>query len=188
MHKAFVLFCRRLKKFLQLTDGRDKSIKISQYTLQLLLLYYLTQPTTARRPTLAMKSLSMTRKLLRLGDSVSSFLDIYESPSTWIHWINVFNDVIDDLICLSKLNLLPDSFATFLDPWSSRCWCISVIYDFHHAKTNLTKYKLACDFLFVMNDLVPNKHTKHIQAWTGLAAGCLSTYALWKKTQLTVSN
>ncbi|KAI9139598.1 peroxisomal biogenesis factor 11 [Paraphysoderma sedebokerense] len=85
-----------LKKMLQLTDGKDKSLKLIQYFVKILLYKYITKtknPNLHPRLSNLASNFSTSRKILRLGhwvDPVNDFLELPLKPSTFLP-LSLFN-------------------------------------------------------------------------------------------------
>ncbi|OZJ03394.1 hypothetical protein BZG36_04004 [Bifiguratus adelaidae] len=129
-----------------LSDGRDKVLKLTQYTLKLVL-YYRTRPSpfaiTPGSPLHAAlltftAQLSITRKLLRLFhfldplDTLLQRKDANPLPTL----LALVNDVADDVYCLSKIGGLPARWNGIAERWSLRAWFTGTLLELYkQAKT-----------------------------------------------------
>lgn len=150
-----------LRKILLLNDGRDKVLKVLQYTAKVLLWGVLKDP----KDVLYDKSkklsthFSIARKIVRLGHWLEPFndtLDLYQQglgiksnmPASEqtarllapLNAVNsIVNDLLDDIICLGKLGLLDKKWVEWASPLSDRCWFASLFIDIHENVLNTTK-------------------------------------------------
>jgi hypothetical protein len=180
---------------LDATDGRDKTLKVIQYTIKLV-------ASTQYAPLIS--QLSMTRKILRLGHvlhPLRSLLKEQEPINQFSHLIGIANDISDDLICLSKLSLVPKSVGEYCGPLSDRLWFCSILLDlqellsyYHRKKQDMTDQetfmvmvnvtKLLADLVFCSFDvfeLTRKGYDPRIQSTAALMAALLGTYKLWVK-------
>lgn len=137
------------RKMLLLTDGRDKILKIIQYSLKFLLWAYLKAGLIRTKYAGIASQLSLTRKLIRLGHwlepivtlvdlstqssktSLSRNAQLLKSLAPLNAYVAILNDVADDIICLGKLNLLSSQWTGKASLISDRCWFFSIFIDMH---------------------------------------------------------
>lgn len=144
-----------LRKFLVVTDGRDKALKLVQYIVKFFLWSYL----DARKKhhselhghlhALA-SHFSTTRKIIRLGHVVEPYgelVDFASLPSlstTAPRRERVFRalaavycalalaqDVSDDVYCLAKIGAIPRHLAKQAESWSIKLWFVAIWLDVH---------------------------------------------------------
>ncbi|KAK9768140.1 hypothetical protein K7432_001490 [Basidiobolus ranarum] len=140
------------RKILNITDGRDKLMKLIQYVLKIVMITYFRQP--GRHPALRKRlsalssSFSNTRKILRLGNCVEPYnklnteygklnqLKGYSSVQLYLYIRVVFktavslvNTLSDDLFCLSKLGVLSPEVGRRTGRLSLRLWMINIVLD-----------------------------------------------------------
>ncbi|KAJ3116344.1 hypothetical protein HK100_001093 [Physocladia obscura] len=130
-----------LRKILHLNDGRDKVLKIIQYSAKVLLwvkLLSILPAATRTQKSLAkiIPHLSVARKLIRLGSFLApiEFLSL-TSPSTSPAYIfNFFSNInalltniADDNVTLAKIGLKDPN--PFFDKWADRLWLIGIGFD-----------------------------------------------------------
>lgn len=149
-HKSPVTVVR---KVLTITDGRDKALKLIQYFIKIVLHHgFITKrwPLHASLSALA-SNFSTTRKIIRLGHIIEPTAELYNAaytsspkklPTTTTERLLSFlsilglvfgvgNDLADDVFCLSKIGVLPASWAKKAEPWSYRCWFAAILIDIH---------------------------------------------------------
>ncbi|KAI9209889.1 peroxisomal biogenesis factor 11-domain-containing protein [Polychytrium aggregatum] len=136
-----------LRKILLKSDGRDKVFKIAQYITKLLLWSQWLPASRVKRLEKAVSSLSICRKIIRLGLVLDPLTQLHENgivfgsltfrprpnsltPIQQVYcWLAVMNDISDDLICLSKIGVLSDSWAGRMTPVSDRLWFSTIWID-----------------------------------------------------------
>ncbi|KAI8909065.1 peroxisomal biogenesis factor 11 [Gorgonomyces haynaldii] len=140
------------RKILQLNDGRDKILKVLQYTSKVLLWAYLKKGTLHDKSSKLASQLSITRKCIRLFhwlEPIQEIIDIAGDfsidPKLTRHAQSVkllqplsaingiVNDLSDDIICIGKIGLLDKQWVTKATPISDRCWFISIFLDVNEA-------------------------------------------------------
>ncbi|KAI8093606.1 peroxisomal biogenesis factor 11-domain-containing protein [Halteromyces radiatus] len=204
-----------LEKYISDLEGRDKSIKIIQYTFKILLHYQLVDK---KRWTTMVSHFSQTRKILRVGhwlgtiqemhqlllsSSNRSFLSLLAKWCTL--WITLGNEVADDLFCFYKMGVFGPSLGKKAEKISIYCWFIGIWIDFRsnimtlqkllqqqkeedQQKIFLTKIsctKLLMDGIFCACDIWEPSFSPVVQAWSGFFSGSLSGYKLWYKIKST---
>ncbi|RUS15798.1 peroxisomal biogenesis factor 11-domain-containing protein [Endogone sp. FLAS-F59071] len=144
-----------LRKFLVVTDGRDKALKLVQYIVKVLLWSYL----DARKKhhsdlhghlhALA-SHFSTTRKIIRLGHVIEPYGELVDFnslpplPTTAPRRERIFRalavvycvlalaqDVSDDVYCLAKIGVIPRHLAKQAEPWSIKLWFVTIWLDVH---------------------------------------------------------
>ncbi|GAA5817597.1 hypothetical protein MFLAVUS_011145 [Mucor flavus] len=175
-------------------DCRDKSIKIVQYVIKILLYYNVA---SSKRWSNLTTQLSVTRQILCLGNALPGInsLTRTEKKKQWLVYIQIMNAVADDVYCLHRLGVVSKRLAFYSQWISSYCWFISllaglrtnytVVYkkgqDLTLAKVNVAKS--IADLLFCGCDILQPSYGKGLQAWTGLASGVLSGYKIYQRIQ-----
>ena len=173
-----------LRKILLLSDGRDKVLKVVQYSIKMsLALRLITKDTTS--------SFSISRKMIRLGhwlESLHAFSNAKSTVDSASALNGVFNDVFDDIVCLGKINLIDPSWSEFAAPLSDRLWLVSIFIDISQTVKQLkvqkdtllrvSLLKLVCDLIFCSIDVFRLRVNPVWQNTTGLLAAILGTYKL----------
>ncbi|KAJ3293444.1 hypothetical protein HDU79_000321 [Rhizoclosmatium sp. JEL0117] len=129
------------RKVLLLNDGRDKSLKVLQYTAKVLLwvrflsLQPLT-PSTSKTLTSLIPHISLARKLVRLGNFLGPFEYLTTStlsPSSIFSFLSNVNGLLtgiaDDTATLGKLNIVHP--AKVYQTWADRFWWIGILFDWN---------------------------------------------------------
>ncbi|KAG2187418.1 hypothetical protein INT44_005106 [Umbelopsis vinacea] len=139
-----------LRQVLTLTDGRDKALKLIQYFIKIILHHGFIDKKWKLFSSLSAlaSNFSTARKIIRLGHIIEPTAELYNAaytspqkvPQTTIEQADSFlnimslifgigNDLADDIFCLSKINVLPASWAKKAEPWSYRCWFAAILID-----------------------------------------------------------
>lgn len=139
-----------LRKVLTLTDGRDKALKLIQYFIKIILHHEFIGKKWKLFSSLSAlaSNFSTARKIIRLGHIIEPAAELYNAaytspkkvPETTIERVDSYlsimslvfgigNDLADDIFCLSKINVLPTSWAKKSEPWSYRCWFAAILID-----------------------------------------------------------
>lgn len=174
-----------------------------------------------------MSAFSTARKIIVLGHAIEPFselipmfsqlkrskLTVQKDPAFLRSLVNtilsLLNDISDDMICLSKLKVLPASVGKRCEPWSNRMWLCCIMLDMYDLlqdraqlltkikltdqasqKQSLTDsliynqvsiYKMMADLCFCLIDV--NLWSADVfQAACGMTAGSLGFYKLWLKS------
>lgn len=134
-------------KFLKELDGRDKSMKIIQYFIKILLHYHLV---SGKQWSTITSHFSMTRKLLRLGN----FMKPYNEYTTTSHvgfyngivLLNAFiNSVADDVFCYYKLGFCGKGLGARAERIAAYCWFAGIIFDLSENQTSRKKIQKECN-------------------------------------------
>jgi hypothetical protein len=141
-----------IRKILLLNDGRDKILKVAQYSAKVLLwLVLMEKSVNQTRAKQIATHFSIVRKVIRLGHFLEPFsegLDIakephFETTAQKLAPLNVLigiaNDISDDIICLSKLGVLEKGWTERMTPYSDRLWYSSIFIDLHSNWTETNK-------------------------------------------------
>lgn len=146
-----------MRRLLVLMDGRDKSIKLVQYSAKVILWAYLSRvdaTATTKSATLRLKNLassfSTTRKIIRLGHVIepyAAFTELCSSkhvlPSNSVdeslHRLAILNSIIgmvqdisDDLYCLCKIGVLRSKrISDGSEVVSAYLWLVGIWLDLH---------------------------------------------------------
>ncbi|KAH8555381.1 peroxisomal biogenesis factor 11 [Umbelopsis sp. PMI_123] len=142
-----------LRKVLTLTDGRDKALKLIQYFIKIILHHGFIEKKRSMHASLSAlaSNFSTTRKIIRLGHIIEPAAELYniaytsprKFPVTTKEKVDSFlrimslvfgigNDLADDIYCLSKINVMPATWAKKAEPWSYRCWFTAILIDTQH--------------------------------------------------------
>jgi len=135
------------------TDGRDKFLKVIQYVCRVWLLQQTGKPTDVmKRLEHLVSAFSTTRKVIRLGHAVEPFGSWHKLVSDMKHGtletfhalnmlnasLSVLNDISDDIVCLSKLQVLDKRWKVKFEPLSARLWFTCISLDLY---TNYMEYR-----------------------------------------------
>ena len=140
---------RVLRTILQSTDGRDKCIKVIQYSLRLYTFItlhqrqrqHLLKPTDAAlvlRAKAATREFSTFRKIIRLGNEAYALDTLMYSAAT-NHYdqaralLELINALCDDLYCLARIGLFSSDVRDWADAWCNRIWFVSILVDLQKA-------------------------------------------------------
>ena len=116
-----------------LTEGRDKIVKLLQYTSRLLLLLP-SSPTKRLRPFIS--QMSMTRKVIKLGHGIFPYVELTKGELRTFAlvraWVEILNDFWDDVYCLSRIGLLRSpKVQRWSEAWANRAWMTGIIMDLY---------------------------------------------------------
>jgi hypothetical protein len=113
-----------------LTEGRDKVVKLLQYTSRLIVLLS-SSPSKRLRPFIS--QMSMTRKVLKLGHGVFPYSELTGGVKGLILLraiVEIVNDFWDDVYCLSRIGLLKSKrLEGWSEIWANRAWMMGIIMD-----------------------------------------------------------
>jgi hypothetical protein len=121
-----------LERILKSIDGRDKSMKIIQYIIKILLYHNVV---SSKRWTCLATQFSITRQILCLGNASSDIHELF-SPTTTrkstafkkILLINsISNAISDDIYCLYRIGILPKRWGDYSEVISAHCWFLSIM-------------------------------------------------------------
>ncbi len=143
-----------LNKLTLSADGKDKALKIIQYSIKLYLWLHTVSSSnshSSKKLTNVAKQLSLTRRVIRLGHWLTAMETLHtlvlsslanrarilkslqENKATLFligqTWISIWNDICDDIICLAKINLIPAEYSDYYTPISDRLWFVSIFFD-----------------------------------------------------------
>lgn len=145
------------RRILLLTDGRDKLLKIAQYSSKVLLWKVLTVPKSAAqaKAKLLVSHLSLARKIIRLAHFLEPLKDgldlINEKPdfsslaaklAPLNVVIGILNDLSDDAICLGKMGMIDSWWIEKCTPVSDRLWYMSIFIDLHSNVLDMKKLEV----------------------------------------------
>ncbi|CAG8563681.1 4096_t:CDS:10 [Ambispora gerdemannii] len=147
------------RRLVALSDGRDKTLKIIQYSAKLylwaflspssVLLKYRISTSTFLKPRLSAltSNFSTTRKILRLAHFIEPYNELrdyitgdYKYPVDkieiliyYIGFLNsivgLLNDFFDDLYCLGKIGVLSKTIEKRAEPIAIRFWFFTILLD-----------------------------------------------------------
>ena len=138
---------RVLRAILQSTDGRDKCIKVIQYSLRLYTFLTLRQQQRhllkpdalmVLRAKAATREFSTFRKIIRLGNEANA-LDALMYSAARNHYdlaralLELINALCDDLYCLARIGLFSSDVRDWSDTWCNRIWFVSILADLQKA-------------------------------------------------------
>lgn len=184
-------------QFLTIADNKDKLLKVLQYIVKLIIVTRgknLIKPVNSTAADLKhfASTLSLSRKLGRLGNWIPGLQDLYELSSAGSinsdHVLKVIgtsaslgNDLLDDWICLQKGRLLlKQPYLDTLDLWSTRLWFVSVSIDLNFTIKKLSKLK---------NEEIQDYHKKRMDLLlTASKQICDWTFCLWELANLSKYN
>src|SRR5271169_6857633 len=121
-----------LSNALLLTEGRDKVVKLLQYTSRLILLLA-SRPSKRLKPFIS--QMSMTRKVLKLGHGIFPYNELIFNGCATKHdlfrvIVEFMNDFWDDVYCLSRIGLLRSArLQNWSEIWANRAWMMSILID-----------------------------------------------------------
>jgi hypothetical protein len=129
-----------LQRITEKTDGRDKFLKVIQYVSRVWILQQTGKTDVMKRLEHLISAFSTTRKVIRLGHAVEPFstwhglVQTLDKPGKYHALgilsaaLGVVNDCSDDIICLSKLQVIDKHHRVRWEPISARLWftCISI--------------------------------------------------------------
>ncbi|KAL0075159.1 peroxisomal biogenesis factor 11-domain-containing protein [Phycomyces blakesleeanus] len=198
-----------VQTILQDLDGRDKTIKIIQYFLKMLVHYHFLQ---SKRWSPLTSQFSTTRKILRLGHVIGPIREFLatnakKNPLKTIELVNgIVQELADDLYCLFKLGIVPSKIGKRAEIIAYYCWFAAILSDTrsglkslakmqskqvsqdelaqHNQKIHMAKIsfaKLMLDGVFCACDIWQPSFGNTVQIWAGLCSGSLSGYKLWHK-------
>ena len=137
---------RILHDALLLTEGRDKVVKLIQYTSRLLVLFPFI-PSKRLRPLIS--QMSMTRKVIKLGHGIYPYVELTKGGLRTFalvrEIVEILNDFWDDVYCLSRIGFLRSrKLQQLSEAWANRAWMIGIIMDLYvlMQKRNVVKAKL----------------------------------------------
>ena len=115
------------------TEGRDKVVKLLQYTSRLILLLS-SAPSKRLRPFIS--QMSMTRKVLKLGHGIFPYCEITREQLTALALfraiVEFVNDFWDDVYCLSRVGVLQSARLKMVsEEWANRFWMTGIIMDLY---------------------------------------------------------
>ncbi|KAI8890440.1 hypothetical protein K501DRAFT_168616 [Backusella circina FSU 941] len=124
-------------------DGRDKMMKMTQYFIKILLHYNIV---FTKHWSLVTNQLSMTRKLLRIGNVFHSYYRITdETPlsiyDTFILCNTIINQISDDIFCFYKLDLVNSYWGLRAELLASYCWLTNSVLDIWKNKNTSKSYR-----------------------------------------------
>jgi hypothetical protein len=143
------------RKLLLLNDGRDKIMKLTQYSAKILLWLYLIEDSKAKtRAKAIVHHMSLVRKVIRLAhflEPLKEAVDLLNEPSNFLTTseklapLNIvagmINDVSDDIICLAKLGIVDKSWIDKMSPYSDRLWYFTIFLDVQSNLEQASKLK-----------------------------------------------
>lgn len=112
----------------QSTDGKDKTLKLIQYSLRMTNIFYSTQPATK-----LISGLSLGRRVLRLLHSIESINQLLLQQKSSLNYslvdsiLGCLSDLHDDLALLIKLQVLSLKSAASIEYRSSVLWFTSCL-------------------------------------------------------------
>ncbi|CEP16689.1 hypothetical protein [Parasitella parasitica] len=195
-----------LQRILKDLDGRDKSMKIIQYIIKILLYHNSShQSAHLKQLTSLATQFSITRQVLCLGNAGEDIKQLLETKTGLLKQFllvnNIANALADDVYCLYRIGVLPQkALGHYSEIISAHCWFASIIVALHKnfdsmcrtevygtqeelKLAQITLFKSIADFLFCGCDVFHPSFSKGLQAWSGFASGALAGYKVYKKVQ-----
>jgi hypothetical protein len=132
-----------LRRVLALTDGRDKSLKVVQYVLKVLLWLRWTRDLQLSKSLVT--QLSLSRRLIRLAHVLEPLSDVQgvissrHLPQTLNVGASLLSDLADDILCFGKLGILGDSWTRRAGLLSDRAWLLTILLDLVAAQDSLSR-------------------------------------------------
>ena len=139
-----------LRRILLLNDGRDKVLKVIQYTAKFLLWSYLKDGSWLEKSKKWAAQLSISRKIIRLFhwlEPIQDSIDLSKQgmqlsglsgPERRVKLLaplmalnSICNDLSDDLICLSKIGVIDKKWIDRCTPLSDRLWFFGIFMDLY---------------------------------------------------------
>lgn len=138
-----------MMKILTITDGRDKTFKLIQYTSRLILRVgstkplrmYLDRSGLARPLNPLISQLSMFRKIIRLGNWMSTLHELSEEWNGFkklmtkdmiVLLIDLYTEIFDDIYCLGKMGVVKNKqLQKSADEQAIKGWFYSIIFGLH---------------------------------------------------------
>jgi len=221
-----------LRQVMLISDGRDKVLKVLQYFSKAFLWASDVENNNEKgfqyteNINCMIAQFSITRKLLRLFHVTDPINKIYNIPLTygnqytrlqkWMTTLDIIdgfvcfaNDIVDDIVCLSKIGVIDRSLAKKYAPYSARLWMTGIWLDLHtiyqriaatnraieasNKKEDVLRYvrekerhyydliKLLFDLVFCIGDCWPHVYKSGgWQAISGSLSGFMSLLKMWK--------
>lgn len=136
-----------LHDVLLVTEGRDKIVKLLQYTSRLIVLFP-SAPSKRLRPFIS--QMSLTRKVIKLGHGIFPYIELRKGPLRTLVLVRAvvefLNDFWDDVYCLSRIGFLKSpKIQRWSETWANRAWMMGIIMDLHAImqRRKVMKVKLA---------------------------------------------
>jgi Peroxisomal biogenesis factor 11 (PEX11) len=122
---------RILRDALLVTEGKDKVIKLMQYSSRLILLLS-SAPSKRLRPFIS--QMSMTRKVIKLGHGIFPYMELSKGGLRTLAMIRAIvefiNDFWDDVYCLSRIGFLKSARLQHVsEEWANRSWMTGTLID-----------------------------------------------------------
>lgn len=188
-------------EILQKRDGKDKSIKIIQYTSKLIMRLgktsmlhttYSKYGLESRLNPLA-RELSMFRKVIKLFDWVKTLREIQEEDELdWVALVDLYTEIMDDLYFFAKIGVLDKRLTDRFARQADIGWYITIFANLYKKfkapvkgqAWRLDVTKLLCDFVFCTIDVFEIPADGSWQIVSGLASASVGYYKIWRKTRI----
>lgn len=191
------LLMEKYYEILEKTKGRDKTYKLIQYAIKLII-----YKTGNKNLNLVETNLSLTRKILKLFNFIDSYIILvkyFKKPKkNFIDHVeflftsfDALSSIIDHIILLIKFNLIPEKikeYEDYLDKWSKRFWLFDIILERFVDYCNFGKMisqkkvnfylKLSENLLDINVQFSTHRGTV---IYSGILASCVSLYMLFNK-------
>jgi hypothetical protein len=181
---------------LKQADGRDKFIKIVQYTVKLCIWKEYFSPNTRQNLTETAIKLSTARSLLRFGNWVQTLQHIEEETTNkkrriirCLYLVSVLStECFDDVYCLGRLDAISPKLRGYAGEKASLFWFICMLFEIRWTTAKLssqklskkeelleriTLVKLCIDMAFVSEDVFHLRVSKGYQTVLGIISGIL---------------
>lgn len=173
-------------------DGKDKTIKLIQYSCKLLL--HVGVKDDLQIMTRLASNMSLFRAMMRLGNWLEPSHSISKGSKgedLVVDALDVCTAICDDIICLKKMGIVKNKRVTAIaDQQAAMCWFLAILFNLKNAYRKYKKdptvinlvsfWKLFCDGMFCAVDVfdIPSEL---LSILSGFGSGILSYYKLWVK-------
>ncbi|KAK4512260.1 uncharacterized protein ATC70_002956 [Mucor velutinosus] len=196
-----------VQRILKDLDGRDKSMKIIQYIIKILLYHHSNTHQSAHLKQLTglASQFSITSQVLCLGNASGDVRQLFATkrdlPKQLLIINSIANAVSDDIYCLHRIGVLPHkAWGHYSEIISAHCWFLSITVGLNKnfesmckaevygtqqelRLAQITLCKSVADLLFCGCDVFHLPFSKGIQAWSGFISGLLAGYKVYNRVQ-----
>ncbi|KAJ3299292.1 hypothetical protein HK104_009411 [Borealophlyctis nickersoniae] len=151
-----------LQRILLTNDGRDKILKIVQYSLKTVLWYRAAAAAKNPKADKVISQFSLTRKIIRLNNWANSIAEMDEllrdnlgitkgmtreerARRALVFFgaaVGLVNGLADDVICYGKLGLVGKRWVDLATPLADQCWYITIFIDVYENVQTTAKMNL----------------------------------------------
>ncbi|KAI8635911.1 hypothetical protein BD408DRAFT_426975 [Parasitella parasitica] len=195
-----------IQRILKDLDGRDKSMKIIQYVIKILVYHHSShQSAHLKQLTSLATQFSVTRQVLCLGNAGEDIKQLLATRKDWRKQLllanSIANALADDIYCLYRIGVLPQkAWGHYSEIIAAHCWFASIILGLCKNFDSMCRtevcgtqeelelaqialFKSIADLLFCGCDVFHPSFSKGLQAWSGFTSGVLAGYKVYKKLQ-----